>query len=129
MGTFIQDLRYAVRMMLKSPGFSLVAVFVLALGIGANSALFSVVNAVLLRPLPYQSPDRLMIMWEKSPTQDTSVSYPNYLDWRDQNQVFEQLAAFRRDSFNLVGAGEAERLSGRMISSSFFSTLGVKPLV
>jgi len=129
MGTFVQDLRYAVRMMLKSPGFTVVAVFVLALGIGANSALFSVVNAVLLRPLPYSDPDRLMIMWEKSATQDTSVSYPNFVDWRDQNQVFEQIAAFRRESFNLVGSGEAERLSGRMISASFFSTLGAKPLL
>jgi putative ABC transport system permease protein len=129
MGTFFQDLRYAVRMMLKNPGFTVVAVFVLALGIGANSALFSVVNAVLIRPLPYSDPDRLMIMWEKSATQDTSVAYPNFVDWRDQNQVFEQIAAFRRESFNLVGAGEAERLSGRMISANFFNTLGVKPLL
>jgi putative ABC transport system permease protein len=124
----MRDLQYGVRMLLKNPGFTIVAVFVLALGIGANSAIFSVVNAVLLRPLPYAQPDRLVIMWEKATTQDTSVSYPNYVDWRDQNQVFEQIAAFRRDSFNLIGAGEPERLSGRMISASFFRTLGVKPL-
>ncbi len=128
MSTYMQDLRYGLRMMLKNPGFTIVAVFVLALGIGANSAIFSVVNAVLLRPLPYADPDRLVIMWEKTATQDTSVSYPNFVDWRNQNQVFEQVAAFRRDSFNLIGAGEPERLSGRMISSSFFSTLGVKPM-
>jgi putative ABC transport system permease protein len=129
MGTLWQDVRYGVRLLLKSPGFALVAVFVLALGIGANSAIFSVVNAVLLRPLPYADPDRLVILWEKSATQDTSVSYPNFIDWRDQNQVFERIAAFRRESFNLIGAGEPERLSGRMISSSFFSTLGVQPLM
>src|SRR5215210_2040962 len=128
MNTYMKDLRYGLRMMLRNPGFTVVAVFVLALGIGANSVIFSVVNAVLLRPLPYADPDRLVIMWEKSATQDTSVSYPNFIDWRDQNQVFKHVAAFRRDSFNLIGAGEPERLSGRMISSSFFSTLGVKPM-
>ncbi|HKS27516.1 MAG TPA: ABC transporter permease [Pyrinomonadaceae bacterium] len=126
METLWQDLRYSLRMLLKSPGFTLVAILALALGIGANTAIFSVVNAVLLRPLPYKDPDRLVIFWEKSATQDTSISYLNYQDWRDQNQSFEQMTAFRRDSFNMTGAGDPERLAGRMASASFFSTLGAK---
>jgi putative ABC transport system permease protein len=114
-------------MLLKKPAFTAIAVLALALGIGANSAIFSVINSVLLQPLPYKDPDRLVIMWEKAPMMDTSVAYPNFLDWRDQNQVFESIAAFRRDSFNLTGAGEPERLQGRMVSVSFFSTLGYRP--
>ena len=127
MGTIWQDLRYALRMLIKSPGFTFVAVLALALGIGANSAIFSVVNAVLLRPLPFKDPDRLVILWEKSQTQDTSVAYPNFLDWREQNSVFESITAYRRDSFNLTGAGEPERLAGRLVTGNFFETLGVRP--
>ncbi|MBD0372281.1 MAG: ABC transporter permease [Pyrinomonadaceae bacterium] len=126
MDTLWQDLRYGFRMLLKSPGFTLIAILALALGIGANTAIFSVVNAVLLKPLPYKDPNQLVILWEKSATQDTSVAYLNFQDWRDQNQSFEQIAAFRRDSFNLTGAGEPERLAGRMTSATFFSTLGAK---
>jgi putative ABC transport system permease protein len=111
-------------MLWKSPGFTLVAILALALGIGANTAIFSVVNAVLLRPLPYRESDRLAIMWEKAATQDTSVSYLNFTDWRDQNQSFEEITAFRRASFNLIGAGEPERLAGRMASANFFKTFG-----
>jgi putative ABC transport system permease protein len=128
MGTIWQDLRYALRMLLKSPGFTFVAVLALALGIGANSAIFSVVNAVLLRPLPFREPDKLVILWEQTQAQDSSVSYPNFLDWREQNSVFAGIAAFRRDSFNLTGAGEPERLAGRLVSGNFFETLGVQPL-
>jgi putative ABC transport system permease protein len=127
MDTFWQDLRYSFRMLWKSPGFMAVAILALALGVGANTAIFSVVNAVLLRPLPYADPQRLVILWEKAPTQDTSVAYPNFQDWRDQNKSFEQIAAFRRDSFNLTSAGEPERLAARMTSASFFQTLGAKP--
>ena len=126
--TIWQDIRYGFRMLFKKPGFTVVAVLALGLGIGANTAIFSVVNAVLLRPLPYAEPDRLVILWEKGATQDTSVSYPNFLDWRAQNQVFEQITAFRRDSFNLIGAGEPERLAGRMVSASFFKTFGAHSL-
>ena len=129
LGTLMQDIRYGFRMLVKKPGFTVVAVLALALGVGANTAIFSVVNAVLLRPLPYAEPDRLVIMWEKGATQDTSVAYPNYLDWRAQNQAFEQITAFRRSSFNLVGAGgEPERLAGRMVTANFFQTLGVRLL-
>src|SRR4051812_20763137 len=113
MDTLWQDLRYSFRMLWKSPGFTVIAILALALGIGANTAIFSVVNAVLLKPLPYKDPNRLAILWEKAATQDTSVSYPNFQDWREQNQSFEEITAFRRDSFNLIGAGEPERLAGR----------------
>jgi putative ABC transport system permease protein len=127
MGTILQDIRYALRMLLKNPGFTFVAVLALALGIGANTAIFSVVNAVLLRPLPFKEPDRLVILWEKKATKDSSVAYPNFLDWRDGNTVFEGMTVFRRDSFNLTGAGEPERLAGRLVSGNFFETLGVQP--
>lgn len=123
----IQDLRYSLRMLLKKPGFTLIAVVTLALGIGANTALFSVVNAVLLRPLPYQEPDRLVILWEQASRMESSVAYPNFVDWRDRNQVFEKITAFRRESFNLTGTGEAERLSGRMVSADFFATFSKQP--
>ncbi|HJR05986.1 MAG TPA: ABC transporter permease [Pyrinomonadaceae bacterium] len=127
MGTILQDLRYGFRMLLKSPGFTFVAVLALALGIGANSAIFSVVNAVLLRPLPFKEPERLVMLWERNETQDTSVAYPNFLDWRDESKAFEQMTAYRRDSFNLTGAGEPERLAGRLVTGNFFATLGVQP--
>ena len=126
MDTLWQDLRYSFRILWKSPGFTIVAILALALGIGANTAIFSVVNAVLLRPLPYKDPNRLAILWEKAATQDTSVAYLNFQDWREQNQSFEEITAFRRASFNLIGAGEPERLAGRMASASFFSTFGEK---
>lgn len=126
MGTLLQDFRYGLRMLVKSPGFTAVAVIALALGIGANTAIFSVVNAVLLRPLPYTDPSRLVIMWEKAATQDTSVSYPNFLDWREQNQSFQEITASRRDSFNLIGTGEPERLAGRLVSANFFHTFGAQ---
>lgn len=121
-----QDLRYGARGLLRQPAFTIVAILTLSLGIGANTALFSVINAVLLRPLPYKDPDRLVIMWEKAAAQDTSVSYPNFQDWRDQNQSFEEITAYRPENFNLTGTGEPERLAGRMASASFFRTLGAK---
>jgi putative ABC transport system permease protein len=130
METLIQDMRYAVRMLAKSPGFSAVAVLTLALGIGANSALFSVVNGVLLSPLPYPNPDELFSLYAKNPLfQESSVSYPNYVDWRSNNRSFSGLGAFRGDEFNLTGTGQPERLHGHMISSEFFPLLGVKPIL
>ena len=125
MQTFLQDIRYGTRMLFKNPGFTAVAVIALALGIGANTAIFSVINSVLLRPLNYPDPDRLVIFWEKTMQMDTSVSYPNYIDWRDRNTVFDSVMASRRESFNLTGSGEAERVNGRMVSASFFRTFGV----
>ena len=130
METLIQDMKYAVRMLAKSPGFAAVAVLTLALGIGANSALFSVVNGVLLSPLPYPNPDELFSLYAKTAMfQESSVSYPNYVDWRSNNRSFSALGAFRGDEFNLTGTGQPERLHGHMISSEFFPLLGVKPIL
>src|SRR5215211_6105250 len=111
METFLQDMRYSIRVFLKNPGFTAVALLTLTLGIGANSAIFSVVNAVLLRPLPYEESERLVFISERSAVlEDMSVAYPNYLDWREQNSVFESIGVYRRTSFNLTGNGEPERL-------------------
>jgi putative ABC transport system permease protein len=126
-----QDLRYGARMLRKQPGFTLIAVLTLALGIGANTAIFSIVNAVLLRPFPYPAPERLVILRERVSTgSGFSPSYPNFVDWRAQNTVFEAISAVRQnESFNLTGLGEPERLQGRLVAAEFFSLLGVKPLV
>lgn len=125
-----QDLRYGLRMLAKNPGFTTVAVVALALGIGANSAIFSVVNAVLLRPLPYKNPDALVMMWDEQ----THLGFPkdtpspaNFLDWREQNTVFEGMVAMGQSSYNLTGAGEPERFDGRRVSANLFSLLGVEP--
>lgn len=130
MNTFMQDLRYAVRVLGKSPGFAVIAVLTLALGIGANTALFSVVNGVLLNPLPYPHPDRLTALYSKTAQFDTaSISYPNFLDWQRDNHSFAALAAYRSDDFNMTGMGEPERLRAEMVSAEFFSVLGVQPVV
>src|SRR5262245_26242396 len=124
----IQDLRFGLRMLLKNPGFTLIAVITLALGIGANTAIFSVVNAVLLRQLPYADPERLVVLWERQrDIGQESPSYPNFLDWQAQSQSFERMAMARFDSVNLVGGGEPERLICRQVSANFFSTLGARP--
>ncbi|HEY3936369.1 MAG TPA: ABC transporter permease, partial [Bryobacteraceae bacterium] len=128
MGSLIQDLKYAVRMLIKSPSFTAIAILTLALGIGANTALFSVVNGVLLRPLPYAQPDRLVILSEKSASfESSSISYPNFLDWQRTNTSFTSIAAYRSDDFNITGSGEAERVRVGMISAGFFEILGVNP--
>src|SRR5919205_199918 len=130
LGDLKHDLRYGARTLWKNKGFTAVAVIALALGIGANSAIFSVVNTVLLRPLPYKDSDRLVMVWEDN----SKIGYPhdtpapgNYADWRDQNQVFEGMAATADVSLNLTGAGEPERFDGKRVSANFFSLLGVEP--
>src|ERR1043165_8311320 len=127
-----QDLRFGLRTLVKNPGFTIVAVIALALGIGANSAIFSVVNAILLRPLPYKSPDQLVAIWEEARhlgfPKDTP-SPANFLDWRQQSTVFDGMSAFAERSFNLTGVGEPERLDGRRVSANLFDVLGVKPIV
>jgi len=129
METLWNDLGYGIRMLLKSPGFTLIAVLTLALGIGANTALFSVVNGVLLNPLPYLQPDRLATISQKTAQFDrSSVSYPNFLDWQHDNRSFQLMAAFLTEDFNLTGNGEAERLRGDMVSATFFPLLGIRPL-
>jgi predicted permease len=127
-----QDLRFGLRTLIKNLGFTIVAVIALALGIGANSAIFSVVNAILLRPLPYKGPDQLVVIWENA----THLGFPkdtpspaNFLDWRQQSTVFEGMSAFAERSFNLTGVGEPERLEGRRVSANLFDVLGVKPII
>ncbi len=125
-----QDVKHAIRMLVKKPGFTLIAVVTLALGIGANTAIFSVVNAVLLRPLPYPNPDRLVAVSENSLWDpDISVAYPNYLDWRAQQSAFEEMSARMPTGGIITGANEPERVIGRRVTPSFFSTLGVQPML
>jgi predicted permease len=129
MDTLLQDIRYGVRMVAKSPGFAAIAILTLALGIGANTALFSVVNGVLLSPLPYRQPDRLVAIYARNKDfSHSSISYPNYLDWVRSQRSFSSLAAFREDAYNLTGMGEPERVKAEMVSAGFFSVLGVDPV-
>jgi predicted permease len=125
-----QDLRYGIRMLAKSPAFSFIAILTLALGIGANTAIFSVVNGVLLNPLPFHDPNQLVSMFQEIPNfKNGSISYPNFVDWRRMNTTFAAMAAYRSTGFNLSGIGEPERLHGEMISAGFFEILGVNPLM
>jgi predicted permease len=124
----LQDLRFGVRMLRKNPGFSLVAVLTLMLGIGANTAIFSVVHAVLLKPLPYPDPDRLVVMREyQIGGSDMSVNWLNFLDWRAQSRLFEQMSAYSMAHFTLTGAGDPVLLRGATVSASFLTTLGAGP--
>src|SRR5262245_46685380 len=130
MGPLMQDLRFGVRTLLKAPALTAVAVIALALGIGANTAMFSIVNGVLLRPLPYTEPDRLLQLYTSMPQfQQASVSYPNFLDWKERSRSFDRMAAYRGEPFSLTGQATPERLSGQMASAEIFSTLGVTPIV
>src|SRR5437588_10982222 len=127
---FWQDLRYAVRMLIKSPGFALIAIITLALGIGANTAIFSVVSGVLLNPLPYPHSEQLVSLFTEMPNfKNGSISYPNFGDWRRMNRSFSAIAAYRTNGFNLTEHGEPERLHGEMISADFFEILGVNPIL
>ena len=124
-----QDLRYAFRTLRKNPGFTCVALITLALAIGANTAIFSVVYGALLRPLPYADPDRLIVLNETHPRIGTiSVSYPNFLDWRAQNHVFSGMAVMAGVGYNLSGIAQPETISGQAVSSNFLSLIGVHPL-
>ncbi len=129
----LQGLRYGARTLMKTPGFTLIAVITLALGIGANSAIFSVVNSVLLRELPYREPQRLVMVWSDRPQlqartgmSEFPVSAADFTDWRDQNQGFEQIAAFHSQSLNITGGGEPEFLGGVRASANLFALLGVE---
>jgi predicted permease len=128
LASLVQDLRYGFRTLRNAPGFTAVAMLALALGIGANTAIFSVVNGVLLQPLAYPDPDRLTRIFETSPEfSASSVSYPNYLDWRRDNRSFADMGIYRTDDFIFTGSGEPERLSGEYVSASLLPTLGVTP--
>ena len=131
----MNDLKLAFRQLRKSPGFTLVAVLTLALGIGANTAIFSVVNAVLLKPLPFPSPDRLVAVGStnlKDPDrshQFNSLSYPDFFDFRNQNHTFQSIASYRGGSYALVNEQGAQNLKGLKVSAEFFDVLGVKPAI
>src|SRR5215510_9116675 len=130
MQNVLQDLRYGARMLMRSPGFTMIAVVTLALGIGANTAIFSVVNAVLLRPLPYASPERLVALWEsddRRPSARGSIAYPNFFDWRSQNHSFDAMASFYTNDVALTGIPTPVNLRSAIVSAELFSLLGVNP--
>ena len=131
MRSLLHDLQYAARQMMKSPGFATVAILTLALGIGANTTIFSVVNGVLLNPLPYRDADRLVTLFHSKPNfLNGSISYPNFLDWQRENHSFEAMAAYRNSGgMTLTGSGEPENVKGEMVSAGFFEILGVSPIL
>src|SRR5436309_3353826 len=130
MESLLQDIRYAVRMCFRTPAFTFVAVLALALGIGANTAIFTIVNAVLIERLPFRDPDRLVVVWEGSarrPGRPNTIAPANFLQWQDRNRVFEQMSAFYDSRANLTGQASPEELTAQNVTSNFFSTLGVAP--
>lgn len=128
--TTIQDLRYALRMLRRSPGFTIVAVLTLMLGIGANAAIFSVVNGVLLNPFPYPHAEQIITLHESKPNfANGSISYPNFRDWRAENRSFSFLAITRSYAFSLTGMGDAEQVNGEFVSTDFFPIFGVTPVI
>jgi putative ABC transport system permease protein len=128
MHTLWQDIRYSVRMLLKNPGVSAVAVVTLALGIGANAAIFSVVNTVLLRPLPYKEPDRLVALWENVPVHGRWRAAPaNFFDWKKQSTSFEGMSAYGGSAMTLTGGGDPEQLQGTRVSAGYFEVVGIAP--
>ena len=130
METLFQDLRYGIRQLRKSPGFAAVAIITLALGIGVNTIIFSVVNGVLLSPLPFTAPDQLVTLHENKPNfEGGSLSYPNFRDWQKDNHTFSSMAIARLYGFSLTRAGEPEQINGELVSSDFFPTLGVNPVL
>ena len=131
----LQDIRYGFRMLIKRPGFTIIVVLTLALGIGANTTIFSAVDAVLLNPLPYQEPDRLVAVWETNKQLSpemwdrNEVAMPNFLDWRSSNQVFEQLGSLYYADVNLTGVAEPERIKSCVVTTNFFQVLGIQPMI
>jgi predicted permease len=124
-----QDLRFAVRMLVKNPAFTAIAILTLALGIGGNTAIFSIVNGVLLNPLPFSQPDRLVALHESKPNfENGSISYPNFIDWRRDNRTFSSMGLSRRWAFSLTGRGDAEQVNANFISAGYFDVLGIHPL-
>src|SRR5690242_11325431 len=131
MTRFFHDLAFAARSLRKSPGFTAVAVLTLALGVGANSAIFTLIDAVLLRPLPFPHPGRLALVWEDTTMfslKDSPVSLANYVDWRARNHVFQQMGALEYSSYRLTGTGEPMVLPAAVVTASLFDTLGVPPV-
>src|SRR5437667_1492820 len=131
MRSVIEDFRYGIRMLRKSPGFTVVAVLTLALGIGANTAIFSIVNAVLLRPLPYREPDRLVVVRENMPKMKFfagTITAGQFLDYKAGNEVFSDIAAFNSFGVNLTGVGEPQHIQAARVSANLFQLLGVAPV-
>src|SRR4030095_14017455 len=125
MTTLLADVRFGLRMLFKSPTTTIVALLALTLGIGANTAIFSVVNGVLLRTFPYHEAERLVLVWEKSPRNDQNViNLGNFFDWKEQNQVFTDMAVFFDRSVNLTGNGEPEEVPSQLATTNLFSLLG-----
>ncbi len=134
MNAFWQDLRYGARMLFKNPGFTMVAIITLSLGIGANTTIFSVINSLLFKPIPFPEADRLVLVWQSQvndPKNRNIISAPNFWDWRRENDVFENIAIFDSagKGYDLSGDGEPERISGVRVSAGFFDVLGVKPRI
>src|SRR5215469_14683634 len=127
MENLVQDIRFGLRVLRKNPGFATVSVLVLAVGIGANTAIFSVVNAVLLQPLPYPDAQRIVVVEGLAGDRHIPLSYPELMGWRDQKDIFENVAAFTNSGFGLTGAGEPEQLRGMIVSADLLKILGVKP--
>src|SRR2546430_15128348 len=133
MSTLWQDIRYSARMLVKRPGFTLVAIITLALGIGASTSIFSVVHAVLIRSLPYRNADRLVMVWEnnrrRDPNQQNVINLGNFFDWKEQSHVFEDMAAFIDRNAKLTSDGEPEEIPTQIATPNFFSVLGVNPIM
>src|SRR5829696_4451283 len=127
----LRDARHALRMLIRTPAFSAIAVMTFAVGIGVNTAVFSVVDAVLLRPLPYPDADRITMVWldnTREGIKEDITSYPNYRDWRDQNSSYQHLAAYSPSAFALTGVGDPERLIGAAVTANFFDVMGFTPI-
>src|SRR5678816_3497358 len=132
MSALLTDLRFGARMLLKNPAVTIIALLALTLGIGANTAIFSVVNAVLLRGFPYKDPEQLALVWEKRQggrTDQNVINLGNFSDWKDQNSVFADMAAFLDTSRNLTGDGEPEEITGQLATTNLFSVLGTNPVL
>src|SRR6267142_4171807 len=128
----LRDLQYGARILRKSPAFTVAAVLTLALSIGANTAIFSVVNAVLMRPLPFRNPDRLVMVWEDLSFMGFPQNTPapaNFVDWKTRNHVFEDMAAMHGDLMNLTGDGQPEEVEVKLVTANFFPLLGMTPIV
>jgi hypothetical protein len=130
-GTLVQDFRYGVRMLAKAPGFTAVAVLTLALGIGANTAIFSVVEGVLLAPLPFSQPERLVVVWQKNLTlkKDITASFPDFQDWQRSARSFQEMAPVTWQDYDLTNPGKPEHVTGMQVSSGFLNTLGIEPIL
>ena len=132
MDSLIQDVRYAIRSCLRAPGFTTVAILALALGIGANTAIFTLVNAVLIERLPFHNPDRLVMMWESNarrPNHPNTVGPANFLRWQERATAFEQMSGLFETRLNLTGTAEPQEIVAQSVTPNFFTTLGVAPMI